>query len=570
MLRKLSEPPLGAFVFKSGNAIAMALMTAGLLLPGWAQAEVIPVSSSIGQVTVFSDRALVKRDGQQQVPAGEHELVFKDLPYWLDHRSLQFNAKGKQSVRILDISSRDDFQATSQQERIAELDRQIKDIENQLAQLADQGKLLLNKSNYLEAYQKGSVQQGKDAPRLSTTELLEIMNFSKTILAEIHTAQRELDNKMAQLQSELAALQEKRGQIPQEETVRSKTVVVQLDAPMADKLDLSLSYVVPGASWWPNYDASFDSSSNMLKLSYYAQISQQTGEDWNNVKLVLSTAQPMIGAVLPELDPWLVDIRVPRPEMPAPAALARRKALQAMSDQRRSSESFEPLTGATMERVQADASFNTSTAERGLTNTVFNIEKTATVPTGPEDKKVAISVSEFKAGQTYQLVPALQEAVFLTVKATNSNDYPLLQGDLNAFLDGQLIASSNIKTVFPGEPIELAMGTDESISVKREPLKRFTESTGLTGSGKRISYEYQTVIQNNRDQAVELVLHDRFPLSRNEKIEIRRISPSDKEITLKEDGRYEQSVKLAPKEKKTVVQKFSVAYPNEVDVTGLP
>ena len=567
MLRKLSEPPLGAFFFKSGNAIAMALMTAGLLLPRWAQAEVIPVSSSIGQVTVFSDRALVKRDGQQQVPAGEHELVFKDLPYWLDHRSLQFNAKGKQSVRILDISSRDDFQASSQQERIAELDRQIKEIENQLAQLADQGKLLLNKSNYLEAYQKGSVQQGKDAPRLSTTELLEIMNFSKTILAEIHTAQRELDNKMAQLQSELAALQEKRGQIPQEETVRSKTVVVQLDAPMADKLDLSLSYVVPGASWWPNYDASFDSSDNKLKLSYYAQISQQTGEDWDDVKLVLSTAQPMIGAVLPELDPWVVDIRVPRPEMPAPVAMARQKALQAMPEQRRA---MAPIMDTSTGQVQAEASFNTATAERGLANTVFNIEKKATVPTGPEEKKVAISVSEFKTDQTYQLVPALQEAVFLTVKATNSNDYPLLQGDLNAFLDGQLIASSNIKTVFPGEPLELAMGTDESISVRREPLKRFTESTGLTGSGKRISYEYQTVIQNNRDKAVELVLHDRFPLSRNEKIEIRRISPSDKEITLKADGRYEQRIKLAPKEKKTVVQKFSVGYPNEVDVTGLP
>lgn len=567
MLRKLSEPPLDAVVFKSGNAVAMALMMAGLLLPGWAQADVIPVSSSIGEVTVFSDRALVKRDGQQQIPAGEHELVFKDLPYWLDQRSLQFNAKGKQSVRILDISSRDDFQAISQHERIAELDRQIKDIENQLARLEDQRKILQNKSDYLEAYQKGSVQPGKDMPRLSTSELLEIMNFSKTILAENYTAQRELDNKIAQLQAELAALQEKRGQIPHEETVRSKTVVVQLDAPEADQLDLSLSYVVPGASWWPNYDASFDSSDNKLKLSYYAQISQQTGEDWDDVKLVLSTAQPMIGAVLPELDPWLVDIRVPRPDMPAPVAMARQKALQAMPEQRRA---MAPIMDTSTGQVQAEASFNTATAERGLANTVFNIEKKATVPTGPEEKKVAISVSEFKTDQTYQLVPALQEAVFLTVKATNSNDYPLLQGDLNAFLDGQLIASSNIKTVFPGEPLELAMGTDESISVRREPLKRFTESTGLTGSGKRISYEYQTVIQNNRDKAVELVLHDRFPLSRNEKIEIRRISPSDKEITLKADGRYEQRIKLAPKEKKTVVQKFSVGYPNEVDVTGLP
>ncbi|MFV9473015.1 mucoidy inhibitor MuiA family protein [Advenella sp. RU8] len=562
MLMKLSVPPFGVSVLKSGNPLAMALIAAGLLFPGLVCAEVIPVSSSIGQVTVFSDRALVKRDGQQQVSAGEHELVFKDLPYWLDPRSIQLNAKGRQSVRILDISSRDDFQANSQQERIAELDGQIKQIESQLAQLQDQGKILQNKSNFLEAYQKGSVQQGKDVPRLSTTELLEIMDFSKTVLADTYSAQRELDSKITQLRAELAALQEKRGQIPQDDTVRSKTVVVQLDAPAADKLDLSLSYVVPGASWWPNYDASYDVASNMLKLSYYAQISQQTGEDWNNVKLVLSTAQPMIGAVLPELKPWIVDLRIPRPEMPAPVAMA---PLKAMQD--RQERAFEPLTGAT---ARVDASFNTATVEKGLSNTVFNIEKPATVPTGPEDKKVAISVSEFKADQTYQLVPALQEAVFLTVKAVNGNDYPLLQGNLNAFLDGQLIASSDIKTVFPGEPIELAMGTDESISVKREPLKRFTESTGLTGSGKRISYEYQTVIQNNRDQTVELVLHDHFPLSRNEKIDIRRISPSDKEIKLKDDGRYEQVIKLAPKEKKTVIQKFSVAYPNEVDVIGLP
>ena len=567
MLTKLSVPPLGVLVPKPGNTIAMALMAAGFSWSGWAYAEVIPVSSRIGQVTVFSDRALVNRGGQQAVPAGEHELVFKDLPYWLEQRSLRFNAKGKESVRILDISSRDDFQANSQHERIAELDRQIKEIESQLTQLEDQGKILLNKSNYLEAYQKGSVQQGKDTPRLSTTQLLEIMNFSKEILAQTYTEQRELDKKTAQWQAELAALQEKRGQIPQENTVRSKTVVVQLEAPVADKLDVSLSYVVPAATWWPNYDASYDSASNTLELSYYAQISQQTGEDWNNVKLVLSTAQPMIGAVLPELDPWLVDIRLPRPERPAPVAMVQRKALQAMQGQQRN---FEPMAGATMELAQADASFNTAIIESGLTNTVFNIEKPASIPTGPEDKKVAISVTEFKAEQTYQLVPALQEGVFLTVKAANSNDYPLLPGNLNAFLDGQLIASSNIKTVFPAEPLELAMGTDESISVKREPLKRFTESTGLTGSGKRISYEYQTVIQNNRDQAVELVLHDRFPLSRNEKIDIRRISPSDKEITLKNDGRYEQLIKLAPKEKKTVVQKFSVAYPNEVEVTGLP
>ncbi|NLY65416.1 MAG: mucoidy inhibitor MuiA family protein [Alcaligenaceae bacterium] len=556
--------PLAGSILQSGNKVFLALLATGIALPGVVYAEKIPVSSSIGHVTVFSDRALVKRTAQQGIETGEHELVFRHLSYWLDERSIQFNAKGKNSVRVLDITTQDDFQANSQQERIAELDRQIKTLEGKIVELGDQEKVLQNKAAFLEEYQKGSVNQGKETARISTRELLEIMTFSQNVLAENFQALREVDNKKTALQEELQALQEKRGQLSTNDVVRSKTVVVQLDAPAKDSLDLTLSYVVPGATWRSSYDAHYDSASKSLKLFYYGQISQQTGEDWNNVQLQLSTAQPVIGAVLPELDRWVVDVRKPREE--AAILRARSKAVQ---------EQRAYATGAMMAVApapveMADSTFNTATAEAGLTNTVFNIEKPVSVPTGPGDKKVAVSVSDLKAEQTYQLVPARQEAVFLTVKADNSNSYPLLQGNLNAFLDGQLIASSDIKTVFPAESIELAMGTDQSISVKREPLKRFTESTGLTSSGKRISYEYQTVIQNNKDQAVDIVLHDRFPVSRDEKIDVKRIAPADRDIKVKDDGRFEQPVKLAAKEKKTVLLKFSVGYPNEVEVIGLP
>ena len=86
------------------------------------------------------------------------------------------------------------------------------------------------------------------------------------------------------------------------EEVYQLDVLVEADRP--GTLDLTLEYVMPGASWAPAYDARLDAKGERLEWRYYGVVRQSTGEDWKDVALRLSTARPAAGSNPPTLDGW--------------------------------------------------------------------------------------------------------------------------------------------------------------------------------------------------------------------------------------------------------------------------
>src|SRR5690606_28140912 len=139
-----------------------------------------------------------------------------------------------------------------------------------------------------------------------------------------------------------------------------------------------------------------------------------------------------------------------------------------------------------MEMADA-ASYETATPQSSATNTTFEVPGKQTIAAGGQQQRVALTTLSEPAKLSYELVPSEAAAVFATVTIANDKDFPLLAGSVNAFFDNEFVASSDMKTIFPKEELELALGVDQAISVKREPLQRFTESTGLTGSGTRLT-----------------------------------------------------------------------------------
>jgi uncharacterized protein (TIGR02231 family) len=130
----------------------------------------------------------------------------------------------------------------------------------------------------------------------------------------------------------------------------------------------------------------------------------------------------------------------------------------------------------------------------------------------------------------------------------------------------------------PGEKFELHLGADEGIAVKRALVSRFAENTGLTDNGDRVTYEYLITITNNKKLPERVVFREPLPVSRQEKIVVKLITPDEdsvgtkaepKEVTRVEDGRLEWRLDLKPGEKREIPLKFSVSYPAGLDVTGL-
>jgi uncharacterized protein (TIGR02231 family) len=140
------------------------------------------------------------------------------------------------------------------------------------------------------------------------------------------------------------------------------------------------------------------------------------------------------------------------------------------------------------------------------------------------------------------------------------------------------VAASRLKTVMPGEKFELQLGADEGVAIKRKLVNRFTENTGLTGKGRRITYEFLVTITNHKKTAERVVFKEPVPVSRNEKIEVKLLTPAEKdvgtkeepkEVTREEDGKLVWRLDLKPGEKREVPLKFSVEYPADLNVAGL-
>jgi uncharacterized protein (TIGR02231 family) len=334
---------------------------------------------------------------------------------------------------------------------------------------------------------------------------------------------------------------------------------------------------VPGASWAPSYDARLHVADRAVELGYFGLVLNGTGEDWNDIALTLSTARPNLGGGAPELPPWIVDVF--RPQEALAAEMAVKSAVSLRGKAAAEIQAFNQAAAAAAgEKEEKDAAFLAAAVELGATSATFKIPVAVTLPANNTVQRVPIASAKLAANLQYQATPKMMETAFLSAYAYNKTDYPFLGGAMNTFLDDTFVAASRLKTVMPGERFELQLGADEGIAIKRKLVNRFTENTGLTNKGRRITYEFLITLTNNKRTAERVVFKEPVPVSRNEKIEVKLLTPderdigtkdSPKEVTREEDGKLVWRLDLKPGEKREIPLKFSVEYPADLNVAGL-
>lgn len=534
-----------------------------MALPGLGLAATLP--SAIGAVTVYQDRAVVTRSGSIELDAGEHELVVERLPAMLQDTSLQVSAKSTGQATLLDVKTALAIQADSSNERVKALDDEIRKLVARQGELDDQAAVLENQREWVALMQRGAVEPTREGGRPTLEQLNAIQTQSADTLSKALAGLRRISAEKEELDRQLEVLHARQQQLRADAGKRSKNVTLRVKMARAGKVDLSLSYAVAGARWTPAYDARLRSADRAVELGYFGVIRQNTGEDWNKVKLTLSTARPSLGGGAPTLTPWVIDVAQPvvvPPPMPAPAAAAPRNRRAPMAEM--------TVAGDMKPEPVAEAiDVATSAVQNESTSASFQIEALATLPSDNSMQRVAITTARLPATLQYQAAPGLRETAYLTAQASNDTAFPFLAGNLNSFLGDAFIASSTIKTVMPGEKLDLAMGADESISIKRALVNRLSETTGLTGSGRRVTYEYKITVKNNKSSKEQIAFSENLPVSRNEKIVVKLLSPGEKEITRGDEGKLTWNWELEPGKSRETTLKFSIDYPGDIEVSGI-
>lgn len=543
---------------------------AALLAAPFAVAAPTPVDSTISAVTVYTDRAVATRTATTELAGGTVELIFANLPESLDDRSLQVSGRGTAQALILDVSAKRTYVDFTPNARVKDLEDQLKALGKQVRALDDRGGILNAQGAMLDRMEAALfAPPTKDVPRPELAQFTTSLTYLTEQKAKLTTDRTALDEQRDELQNKINTVQAQLNELRGAGGRGYKTVTVRVSAAQPGSLDVSLSYTLGGASWSPSYDARVASSERVVNLGYFGIVRQNTGEDWKNVALTLSTARPGLGGAAPQISPWNLDVFVPRPKDEDTVTLSPFSVSSGADSGYLKSRSAPVAAPAKMAMEMQTANFASATIEAAATSASFKIATTATIPSDNSPQKVPITDAKLNAQPEYLTVPKLQTTAFLTSKVFNNTEFPLLAGAMNVFLDGTFVATSQLRTVMAGEKFDLALGADEGISVKHKRVNKFTEKTGLTNSGTRITYEYLITIQNNKRTAERVIVADQVPLSRNEKIVVKLLSPDAKDVKPTDEGTLKWTLDLKPAEKRELTVKFTVDYPNEVNVAGL-
>ncbi|MCC6416570.1 MAG: mucoidy inhibitor MuiA family protein [Opitutaceae bacterium] len=529
------------------------------------------VDSRISAVTVYTDRAVVTRTADTKVNAGLNELTFNALPAGLLDQSLQVSGSGTAAVTILDVTAKQTFLPETPDPRRKDLEDQIKTLHGQDRTLNDRSAVLRSQSDLISRLQTSAVSlgTGEKSARPNLDEVKGVLDYGQKQLLELAAALQDLDAQREALQHKITALQNQLNELRPAGRRSVKTVVVRVSAESAATFNLALNYTVGGASWTPGYDARVASNDNKVQLGYFGNVRQNTGEDWSNVALTLSTAQPSLGGSAPDLGAWNLDVWRPAVAQSDDEVVRLTPfAITSANDKGYLKANTATRTHIGME-VQQVANYTQASVDTAATSATFKIAVPATIASDNSVQKIPVTTVDLNAALSYATTPRLRATAVLNAKVFNNSDYPLLAGAMSVFLDGTFVATSRLDTTMPGEKFDLALGADEGIAIEHKRVQKFTEQTGLVSKSTRITYEYLVTIQNNKRAAARVIVTDQVPVSRNEKIAVKVLSPAEKDAKPDTEGLLKWTLDLKPGEKRELTVKFTVEHPSDVQVEGL-
>jgi uncharacterized protein (TIGR02231 family) len=286
-------------------------------------------------------------------------------------------------------------------------------------------------------------------------------------------------------------------------------------------------------------------------------VRQKTGEDWNNVRLTLSTAQPGRNGRMPELMPSYLDYRTPEPVVSPRAEFAPAAPMLAPNEPARAKE----------ELVQSDEA--QAEVQKSGMSVSYQIGLPVTIPADGQAHRANVTVLNLAGSPEYVTTPKLDSAVFLKVHLVNTSDAQLLPGQVSVFRDGEFTGMLTMNLAPAGSDFDLYAGKDDSIKVERKELVNKRSETGMLNRREVEDRRYQLSLQNFRSSPIRLLVYDQLPVSKNADIVVNQGAFSDKPATVdKDSGRLTWEIELPPKVKKVIEFNYSVEWPKGREIVG--
>ena len=538
-----------------------------LLLTGMqlhAQKQII-VDAPVEKATVFLTGAQLFHQASVNLPKGQSEIILQGLSMSLDPNSIQGGGKGE--FTILDIQYRlfypepkpnavilteTDKKIKSINDSIVELDFDLRTFYNRREVLNVQKQMMLNNTLY-----KGMGSDSLVLIQQSVEYYDKKLNDIYVELLQVEKKEYQLNLKRAAMVARVYELQNYRNQQAALEQPNNPIaqIIISVQADNALSATVEANYITYNAGWYATYDIRATDIAKPVDIAYKANVWQNSGIDWKDVKLTCSTGNPMIGNNLPEITTWYLgyyDYYYNRDEV---------KTTTLGSVAQEDMDDVQELSKKYLEVPAVDAGYasNYTTPVQTIANVEFDIQLKYSIPNDGKGHIVALQTKQLPTTYNYLIVPKVEQSAFLIARITDWESLNLLPGNANIYFNNTYVGKTNINPLALADTLSLSLGRDRAIEVKRTQLAdKSTERILATNAKKTMAFEIE--IRNGKAIPIEVIIKDHIPVSQKESIKVELFEKDGGELD-ELTGIITWREKLKTKEKKDINLEFEITYP---------
>lgn len=419
---------------------------------------------------------------------------------------------------------------------------------------------------------------------ISSDETLKLINACNAKIEKSKLAIFNLSEEKNILSEKITALKQKIQEInnvPLKNARPYGQLILQVICSKNGDAPVSLSYFTNNAGFTPLYDVRVNSKTNEMKLVYKAAVTQSTGIDWKQTKLTLSTSNPNWGSIAPILNPWYLQEYAPQLYNQLQNNLGRSRTSNsiqsvAADDKKLSEVIVTENDGISIQKAIPELSYETvnpSTVQQYTTlnesqlNTNFEIDLPYNIESDGEIHSVTIKEEKITANLKNYAVPKMDKDAYLLAEIADWQKLDLLPGSANIIMDNTYLGKSYIDPNNTADTLNLSLGKDKRVAIKRSVVKDYTSSK-TSGNFTKQTFTFEVTVKNNKNTQVDLLLKDQYPISSVKEIEVQLEKDTTAAVN-EELGILTWKLALQPGESRKVRFSYTVKYPKEKRIYNL-
>jgi uncharacterized protein (TIGR02231 family) len=510
------------------------------------------IKAEIKHVTVFPDRAQVNHETSVAIAPGKSVLKLSGLSPYIDVQSIQ--VKGFGEFTILSVNQQNNYlQNLEDSQEVKNIRSQIEALQLKIEDENAAINGLKEKENFLIANRAILVKE----TTFTLEQLKNVMDLYTNNMNEAMVTTLKKERLIKDYNKQIAALQQQVSSKINKQQLPSGEILVTVTSEKQISGKLTFSYVVTNAGWYPSYDIRVDDIKNPVSIFYKANVFQNSGIDWKDVKLSFSNATPWVSGDIPVLNPWFVDFYNPEPVRIRGAASLPRRSEAPMMKEMISADKV-------MEANIMESAPVAVQKQEGETTITFDISVPYSIASDGKVQTVEIQRITAPADYKYVTTPKVSPLAYLTANITDWAKLSLQTGEATLYFENSFVGKSTLNVKQLKDTLTLSLGTDNSILVKREKRKDFT-SRKVIGSNRTDIYSYLITIRNNKSNPVKITLNDQIPVSSNSSIKVDALEISGGKLD-GQTGELKWDLEIKPQETKQIILTYSVKYPKDQTV----